>query len=285
MKKSLSIMAAFILCVLLILFLSACGGQFKSYRPIENVDDLGGRKIGVYMGLSADYILSPRDGKDLFLYRYDNNSDMLMALCYRQLDAIAVDSPTWAGMSQLDSGLRRTAEPITIDGYVMYTGDDRIALRDDFNEFIRAYRNTDEYAEMTDRIFRFDGSDYAWPEELSCKCTGEKIVIAYDSECYPFCFLTSNGEAQGFDIELLYAFANAYDLQLELVGTTESDLYMGLDNGMYDMILGGISYVYSKEAEMSDIPVTDVYVDVPIYLVEVENPGDVVIGGDVDFRD
>ena len=48
-----------ILC--LFLLLSGCGHELASYRPIEDVNDLEGRKIGVTLAWASDYVLSLRE--------------------------------------------------------------------------------------------------------------------------------------------------------------------------------------------------------------------------------
>lgn len=278
MKKRIQNSLAGLLCLCMVLALCGCGGQLQSYRPIDNVEDLDGRKIGVTMGYAADYILSSRDGRDMFLYRYDTNADMLMALCYRQVDAIVVDALTWKVINNSNQGLHRVEDPAAQDGSILYSRRDRADLRDAFNAFIAEYRQTREYAELADRLLNFDGSNYEYqPRELTG--TGEKVVMGYDMECYPFCFVTADGEMQGFDVELMTAFANANNYQLELVPSAELDMYMGIENGKYDMIFGQISIAYAGEAELIGIPTTDTYFERPLYFVEVNDLSEVEISG------
>ena len=281
MKKRIRRTLAGLLCLCIVLALCGCGGQLRSYRPIDNVEDLDGRKIGVTMGYAADYILSDRDGKDMFLYRYDTNADMLMALCYRQVDAIVVDALTWQLISSTNQGLRRVEEPAAMDGSILYCRRDEPDLRDVFNAFFAAYQQTPAYADLLDRMRNFDGSNYAYHgQELTG--TGRKLIVGYDMGCYPSCFVTVDGEMQGFEVELITAFANANNYQLEMVPSAEMDMYMGIDNKKYDMIFGQISVAYADEAELVGIPTTDPYFERPIYFVEVDDLSGVEIGDMLD---
>lgn len=277
MKKRIRTILAGILCLCMVLALCGCGGQLRSYRPIDNVEDLDGRKIGVTMGYAADYILSPRDGRDMFLYRYDTNADMLMALCYRQVDAIVVDALTWQVINSSNKGLHRVEEPAAMDGSILYSQRNKADLRDAFNEFIAEYRQTEAYADLAERIQNFDGSNYAYHSQ-EMTGTGRKVIMGYDMECYPFCFVTAGGEMQGFEVELMIAFANANNYQLELVPSAELDMYMGIENNKYDMIFGQISIAYAGEAELIGIPTTDPYFERPLYFVEVDDLSQVEIG-------
>ena len=278
MRKIMRLGVMALLFCLISVVLAGCGEQLKNYRSITNVDDLEGRKIGVIMGWSSDYLLTPRDGKDLILYRYDENADLLMALCYRHLDAVAVDKLTWEVMNNVNSGLSHVEEPITMDGYLAYMSRDREDLRDEFNDFIAEFKQTEEYADLCTRIEKFDGTNYEWDEKLELKGNGEKIKACYDATVYPFSFISSEGQSQGFDVELMYYFANALNLDLELVPTGETDLYSGIETGRYDMAFGMLSIAFEPEAISVGIPTSDVYYELPLYLVEVADPDTVVIG-------
>ena len=277
MKKRIRKILAGILCLCMVLALCGCGGQLRSYRSIDNVEDLDGRKIGVTMGYAADYTLSHRDGKDMFLYRYDTNADMLMALCYRQVDAIVVDALTWQMINGTNTGLHRVEQPAAMDGSMLYSRRDEPDLRDAFNAFFAEYRQTQAYADLMDRMLSFDGNNYEYRgQEMTG--TGREVIMGYDMACYPSCFVTADGEMQGFEVELMIAFANANNYQLELVPSAELDMYMGIENGKYDMIFGQISVAYAGEAELIGIPTTDIYFERPLYFVEVDDLSEVEIG-------
>lgn len=72
------------------LFSAGCGSASEwKYDPITDVNDLEGRRVGVNLAWESDYYLTGR--KDMELVRYDSTSDMIMALKYDKIDAIALD--------------------------------------------------------------------------------------------------------------------------------------------------------------------------------------------------
>ena len=77
------------------------------YRPITDVSNLEGRRVGVMLGYEVDYALTGRE--DLELFRYDTIADMVMALNFDKLDALAVDDLMWKVMSGVSVGLARVA--------------------------------------------------------------------------------------------------------------------------------------------------------------------------------
>ena len=264
-KVSILLIAA--LC--LSLLLSGCGHELASYRPIEDVNDLEGRKIGVSLAWASDYVLSPRDGKDLILYRYDMPADMLMALFYHQIDAICIDNLEWQILKYTNGDSVR-AEQLTMDGFVAYMSPTHETVRDDFNRFLAYYHQTEEFAELYDRIMNFDGVEYEPGEYIHPNGTGEKIKLAFYADCFPYCYCETDGAFCGYDIEIMYAFADYCNYDIELIATSEEDMFYGVSTGRYDMGIGSLSISYAPEAEAVGVYVTDMYYEVPLYLVELK---------------
>ena len=274
-KKTISLIAA--LC--LSLMLSGCGHELAGYRPIGDINDLEGRKIGVNLAWAADYVLSPRDGDDLILYRYDTTADLLMALYYHQIDALCVDNLVWLVMDYTNGdALRRIPEPVTTDGYVACMSPSREALRDDFNRFLAYYHGTEEFAGLYGRIMDFDGVEYEPGEYIHPNGNGEKIKIAFITDYFPYCFSEADGTISGYDIEIMYAFADYCDYDIELIETSEENMYYGVETGRYDMGIGTLSLSYAPEMEIAGVHVTDPYYEMPIYLVELKEGAIPVIG-------
>ena len=269
MKKKKRILSG-LAGLLTVCLLSGCGHEFDSYRPIEDVNALEGRKIGVQIAWASDYILSPRDGKDLILYRYDTTADMLMALFYYQIDAVCIDAVEYKIMEQTNGeALRRVEEPVSTDGYICYVKSGREKLRDDFNRFLEYYHGTDEFTELYDRIMSFDGMRYEAADHIHPNGHGEKIKLAFCADYFPYCYSETDGTICGYDIEIMYAFADYCNYELELTETSEEDMYFGTKTGRYDMGLGTISFAYAPEAQAVGILTTDTYYYLPLYLVEL----------------
>ena len=253
------------------LLLSGCGHELASYRPIEKVNDLEGRKIGVALAWAADYVLSPRDGKDLILYRYDLTADMLMALFYHQIDAICIDELEWLIMEHTNGdALRRVEESVALDGCVAYMSPPREAIRDDFNRFIAYYQQTEEFAELYGRVMSFDGSEYQPGEYDHPNGNGEKIKVAFIADYFPYCFSEPDGTVCGYEIEIVRAFADYCNYDIELIETSEEDMEYGVSMDRYDMGIGTRSIAYAPEAEVVGVHVTDIYFEMPLYLVELK---------------
>ncbi len=270
-QKKHRMICVLFLCFLL-LFVTGCNGQLQSARLIRDVKHLDGRKIGVEISTASDYLLSPRDGKDLFLYRYDTTADMLMALYYRQLDAAVVGSMEWEMLNSSCKGLRHFPDSIGTDKSIMYVSPEFPELCDEFNTFLREFKKTDTYADLVNRQETFDGQNYVWNPDLSMIGNGETICVAFTvDDMYPNCFITSEGHPSGFDVELMVHFANAYNYRIDFVPTSYDDLSSGIWRRGYQMVFGGLSTGYAEDAQRAGVLCTDSYYDSPMYLVEIDD--------------
>lgn len=251
-----------IICLLLLLCMSGCQKEWEA-DLITDINNLEGRKVGVNLAWEADYVLTPRT--DMKLYRYDSTSDMLLALGYDMVDAIAMDGIMWKMMDANSDGLIKIEPEVKKTGYVWYFADEKI--RDEFNAFLKEFKQTDTYQEYVQREENFV-YDYEQPE-IKMTGKGKVLKVAFDIAGYPRAFMMpGETEAMGFDFEPLKHFANAYDYQLEYVESVFDDLILGLRNGLYDIGGGYLSDEFTPEAEAYGLRVSDTMDEVPIYLVQ-----------------
>lgn len=255
--------AVLLLCALL---LSGCGTAGWEYRPITDVSDLEGRRVGVNLAWEADYYLTGRE--DMELYRYDTTADMILALGYDKVDALAMDGLMWKMMQNQSSGLEAVEPAFGETGYVLYFGPEREELAEDFNAFLAEYKQTEEYRDFLEREAAFDGIDYVGPEIPACT-SGPILRIAVLGESFPRSFFDPGERVPvGFDMEAVRRYALARGCQVEYFNSTYDDLIIGLMNGLYDAAVGYLSDVYAEEVLAAGMYVSDSMDDTPMYFVQ-----------------
>lgn len=252
----------------LLCLVSAGCTNLQNYRPIEDVSNLEGRRIGVGCGYAPDYMFTNRE--DMTLMRYDTYVDMLTALCYRRVDAVAAERPSALFFLNSVSGLRIVEPLIQESGFVAYMANGREQLLQDFNAFAAEFQSTEEFADIVKRL-NSPGvyKEKAMPENG----TGETITVAVTEDNYPFAYLDfETGELRGSDIEYLMHFANASGYHLELCGMEYSAMELSVIYGRYDMGFSQISEVWRGDVERNgSAMVSDAYMYTDIVLVEVED--------------
>ena len=248
-----------------LLFLSGCITNWES-DPITDINDLEGRKVGVNLSWEADYILTPRT--DMELYRYDATSDMLMALDFDKIDAVAVDLLMWNLFAGCSTGLVKIEPEFATTGYTCYFSSDNEQLKDEFNAFLKEFKTTDTYKDFIEREYAFYGDEYNGPD-IPLTGTGKVIRVAIDAGGFPRAFYDPGEDIpKGFDLEPLKHFANKYNYRLEFFSSNYDDEVLGLINGIYDVCTGYLSEVYRSEVISRGIFLSDPFDEVPLYFVQ-----------------
>ena len=168
-----------ITCLLLFLCFFLTGCAEKSGEPLTK-DSLAGKKIGVIIGYSTDYILSGSD-YDLDIYRYDSYADMQLALTFHRIDAVALERD--------EAGVFCRIEPeyeigLTVEENIEYAymfNSDRQELLEQFNGFIQKFKETAEYADLLRRAEESAVTPFQ-PKEVKNSVTTDQVlkVAAFD---------------------------------------------------------------------------------------------------------
>lgn len=257
-----------------------CGcGELNNMRPIDTIHDLDGRRIGVALAWGPDYILTARD--DITPIRYNTVSGMIMALCYKRLDAIAVEMPIGLHILSCVEGLRMVEEPIAVDGTVTYVRRGQEDLLSEFNEFAEDFKHTPEYDDLFSRLY---ASGEFEPVKVDVVDSTKKLKVAIISDNYPYTYINfETGEFEGSDIEYIKHFANAYGYELEFMDGTYEYMEMGVYYGKMDIAISGISESYRVDVEQTGVYVSQSYMPCDIVLVEIEDPDKLKITTGIEF--
>lgn len=245
--------------------LTGCGARWKA-SPIEDVDNLDGRRVGVEIACDTDYALTGRS--DLKVVRYDSLPGILLALQYDKVDVMALDELRWRFTEASHSGLRCITPAFATSGYRIYFSSKLRDVRDEFNGFLKTYRASDEYASFQSRIAAFDGKEYTG-SEIPPAGTGRVLRVAIDASAFPRSFAEADGDTpSGFDLEALKLFANERNYRLEFTISSYDDMIYGLQGGVYDIAAGFLSDLRDAESLSTYLCVSDSLYEVPLYFIE-----------------
>lgn len=259
-----------ILCIVVLLLLTSSGcNQLRNARPITDVDQPDGQRVGVVLGYAPDYLLSARE--DVTLMRYNTMADMVVALCFRRVDAIAVEEMYVSQILHSVQGVRCIEQSLVEDGITALINIEREELLRQFNAFVADFQTTDAYADLDRRAKDRDG--YV-PCDVPIAEHAEQVLRACVVDtAYPFSYVDlSTGEYLGIDVEILRWFAYTYGYRLELDGGTWGTMDLGVCHGRYDIGVGGVSDLYRGDYEMTDLCfVSAIYMDMDVLFIEVED--------------
>ena len=234
--------------------------------PITDVSDLDGRRVGVGIACDTDYALTGR--KDLTLVRYDELANILLALQYDKVDVMALDALLWRFTAASHKGLRAVEPAFTTSGYTVYFRSEVSELRDEFNEFLSRYRQSEAFRDFEDRLGAFDGEHYNGPD-IELTGTGRVLRVAVDAAGFPRSFAEADGHTpSGYDLEALKLFANEKNYRLSFVISGYDDMIYGLQGGNYDIAAGFLSDLRDADSLSSYLCKSDSLYEVPLYFIE-----------------
>lgn len=249
------------------LFCAGCGsaGDWE-YDPITDVNNLEGRRVGVNLAWESDYYLDGRD--DMELVRYDTTADMIMALKYDKIDAIALDADSVKLLMSLSEGIEQVEPPFAQVGSVMYFSSEDEALAKDFNEYLAEFKKTDKYLDLMKRYDEYDGTEYIGTD-IPLTGSGKVIRVAADPNNFPRAFLYPGDDIlTGYDVEILKHYANDNDYRLEFSYSTYDDGIIGLQSGLYDIMTGYLSDIYNEEVSYAGMYYSDSLFEFPMYFIQ-----------------
>ena len=257
-----------LLAALVLLVPAVLGGCGAAQRtdPITDVSDLDGRRVGVGIACDTDYALTGR--KDLTVVRYDELANILLALQYDKVDAMALDALLWKFTAASHNGLRAVEPAFATSGYTVYFRSEVSDLRDEFNEFLSRYRQSDAFRDFQVRLDTFDGDRYNGPD-IELTGTGRILRVAVDAAGFPRSFAEADGHTpSGYDLEALKLFANEKNYRLEFVVSGYDDMIYGLQGGNYDIAAGFLSDLRDADSLSSYLCKSDSLYEVPLYFIE-----------------
>jgi len=265
-RHTIKYASALLVIMSLSLVLAGCGASGWKYDPITDVNDLEGRRVGVNLAWESDYYLDGR--KDMELVRYDTTADMMMALKYDKIDAIALDVDSVKLLLSLSEGIERVEPAFAEVGSIMYFSGDNEALKEEFNQYLTEFKRTDEYQDLLKRIDEYDGTEYIG-SDIPLTGKGKVIRVAADPDNFPRAFLYPGDDIlTGYDVEILKRFANDHDYQIEFSYSNYDDGIIGLKSGIYDIMTGYVTDVFNEDAIREGLRPSDAMFEFPMYFVQ-----------------
>lgn len=256
--------------MILLGFLTISSCRQNNRGPSLDIHHLNGKKIGVVLAWSSDYVLDKRD--DLNIFRYDNMSDAILALKYKKIDALAMDLFVANYYCSMQPGFRYIETPVGYDHFVIFVNRNRDDLLSQFNQFASEFQFSQAYREIYRRAMQMENGNYesyVYPNQKDAPV----IKIAVDPLWPPYSgYDLLTREIEGSDVDMIRLFANQYGFRTEFIPSNYDGQIMNLKSGKADIMITALSEIYQKYAQLSnDYQVSRTYTEMPIVLIVPEN--------------
>ncbi|HQC36795.1 MAG TPA: transporter substrate-binding domain-containing protein [Thermotogota bacterium] len=229
------------------------GGCLRKVGEPLDINNLQGKTIGCMLAYSSDYILT-NDYDGIEVRRFDTYTDMMMALTFHQLDAVAMEMDESYVFCRLQPefaiyGLFKEDEP-----FCYYMNPDTPELNETFNAFIREFRETEEYRDIRRRVEASAFEPYVSKAIDNPGTEGKTLTVSVFDGWEPVSYLDfETDEWEGSDIELITHFANAIGAKVEFepIGSY-TQAVVELSRGKVDIMVCPDSIRYKEDLEKAN---------------------------------
>ncbi len=197
--------------------------------------DLNGRKIAVLLG-SAHETYATKTYPDATILQFQNIADVILAVKTGKADAGLNDADPLRELLKTDPTLSAIGDDLFAFPVAAAFSKNQHALREQFNQFLAASRQSGLYDNMFKRWLR-DGSQKKHP--VSAPNTQGVITIGVAVVGQPFIFVQDN-ELAGFDIEMAERFAAAQGKKPVFLNMEFSALIAAVASGKVDFVIASI---------------------------------------------
>ena len=247
-----------------------CGAQPEEIRQYVQVSDFVGENIAILTGTVLDSILEESVGQ-VEIKRYDDISAQLEALRKGDVDAVALDLPmAMMAVAQNQGEFVIFPEILAEDryGFALQKGS---PLTGRFSQVIA---QLDEEGVLADLKSKWcSGNEELmvinWDEYQLEDRAGGTLEYAYDATAMPMDYIGGDGNAAGYEVELLMIIADRLDMGVEFTRTNFASLINFIQTGKVDVASSCFSITPERQEEM-DFPIAH-YVGGTVLVCRDEN--------------
>lgn len=256
--------------IVLILCLTGCGKQSADSNFIfESKEDFAGRDIATITGTVVDsHVDEVVDG--IKWHYYDDQAGGLEALKKGDVDASIVGEPIARVITAQHPELAIFPEMIVNDtyGFILKKGS---PLTEQFSEVISEFTEDGTLDTLQEKWLSGDEDRMRidWSAYRTEARQGGVLKYIYEPSMYPMSYMGSDGNAAGYEAELILMIADKLDMGVEISTTTFASIINFVQTGKADVASGCICITEERAKEM-DFPVTH-YVGGSVFVCRTEN--------------
>ena len=240
----------------------------NSVPKVKSLADFENATLGIFSGSSFDSLAKERFPNARRQY-YTLVPDMILAVEQGKIDGYITETTYVTAAIWEGAKIEAVQEVIdrTSAGYIFRKDHSADELREQINAFIRSANENGTIAELQEKWF---GETEPTGKLDFASLTGENgtLQIAVAPDLKPISYI-KDGEATGYEMELLVLFAKEYGYQLEMSYVTFDAILPGVTTGKYDIGTGAIT-ITEERAQSVAFSESHLTVDV-VMVVKAED--------------
>lgn len=214
----------------------------------SSIKELDGKDIGIENGNTYEDLIKANFPSSNIKYSESTNT-LLMSLLFGNVEAIIVEEPVAKYFTNQANSITYLKDKLINSDYGFgYSKLINTKIISQFNEYLSAIKKSGDYNKFLD-IWT---GGYTSLKTINKDLTGNNGVIkaGFNFERPPFAYIENN-EKIGFEVDLLYRFANMSGYQVELSSLTIQEQVNKIINNEVDLVGGCFSITEQKKLFMN----------------------------------
>ena len=223
----------------IVVVLSGCGAKLIA---ISFIDDLNGRKVGIFTGSEYDSILE-KNLKDAVPSYYNSYSDQISALKSGKIDGFLTDEHLAKEILKENTGLKILEKKLTEDSYAFAIDPSKKELQEQVSKVIIEMKDNGKLKELEDK-WMGNNEDVKELENYTYDDSKGTIKFATVSGSAPFAYMKNN-KIVGYDIDVMLYICKELGYKLDIVEMSFYAILPALKSGKVDV--SGCSIIVTEE--------------------------------------
>lgn len=243
MKKTLSILAAAVLCLGLF---AGCGNTAKK---IESAADLADAKIAVQEGTTGDTLVS-EDYASATISRFKSALDAGMDLANGKVDAVVLDELPAKKIVEKNSTLSILPEELTQEEYAIAIKKGNTELIEKVNKALANMKADGTFDEIANAWLKEDEAAQKKLAEKPEPTGSETLIMGTNASFPPFETRDDAGTVVGFDVEMTKEIARRLGMAFQVEDMNFDSLPVAVDSGKITMAVAGMTVTDERKENM-----------------------------------
>lgn len=245
--------------------LCCCGrNKEKKQKYISRPSDLNSSEFVI--GIVSE-TTSGMEAKKAFpnarFREYENISNIYPALENGAIDAIAFDRPGLDYAQRLRDTFVLLPDSYAEGHVAIAVAPDKPELLQNINAFLREYFSSGLYDNMYARWIK--SKDPEMPKIQAPTNPYGTLVVGTEDANEPMNFIDSTGAPSGFDVELIYRLAAAFNMNVEIRVMPYLDLFTAVETGAVDLAIADMDKTPARNILFSED-----YIDCPCCILTMK---------------
>ncbi len=240
------------LMVFVMVFSAGCSNAKKN--PVQSLDDLKGKTIGVQLKTTGDVYASDIEGANV--QRFNKGRDAVLALRDGKVDAVMLDDAPANVFVEEFGDVRLLDEAYADEEYGIAIRKGNTELLEKINETLAKLKEDGTIDGITDQWLKDGVEKTAYEGQDKETYKNGTLMMATNAEFPPYESKTDDGEIIGIDVDIMKAVCDQLDMKLQVDHTAFDSIIASVEREMADV---GVAAMTISEERLKQVDFSDPY--------------------------